>query len=106
MLEHTFVEDPAPAPAAPAELLLVELLQAAAKSRRAAPRTAGTAARRMPTERGSNIGNLQPPGTGSRTCRASTRSAATIFTYGSVNRKRYMSSTPFSPARPAARHTS
>ena len=43
----------------PLLLPLVLLLQAAAVSKRAALSTAGTVARRMPTERGSGMGNLQ-----------------------------------------------
>jgi hypothetical protein len=70
MLEHASVEGVAPAPPA-AVLLPLLLLQAAAKSRRAALSAAGTAARRMPTERESGIGNLQSARTvrqGSVTC--------------------------------------
>src|SRR5580658_1722456 len=59
MLEHSLVEGVAPAAAAAAVLVLPLLLQAAAKSKRAAPSAAGTAVRRMPTERGSGIG--KPP---------------------------------------------
>src|SRR5579863_1726500 len=69
-LAQDVVEAVAPAPAA-AVLPLPLLLQAAAKSRRAALSAAGTAGRRMPTERGSGIGNLQSArtvGQGSATC--------------------------------------
>jgi hypothetical protein len=58
MLEHSLVAGVAPPPPA-AVLVLPLLLQAAAKSKRAAPSAAGTAVRRMPTERGSGIG--KPP---------------------------------------------
>src|SRR5580658_9058737 len=71
MLEHASVEGVAPAPPAAVLLLPLLLLQAAAKSRRAALSAAGTAARRMPTERESGIGNLQSARTvrqGSVTC--------------------------------------
>ena len=59
MLAHAFAEDEPPAAAAAAVLLPLVLLQAAAVSKRAALSTAGTVARRMPTERGSGIG--EPP---------------------------------------------